>query len=240
MQTVNVDAATRETGSKAARSIRREGRVPCILYSRHTEPVAFQMPSLQLKRLAFSRDTQRIEVSVDGEAWPCVLKDFDLHPITDEPIHADFQVLEEGEEIALTVPVQFIGTPVGQTEGGDTQYVLNQIDIACLPGAIPEHIEVNVEALDIGDSLHVYDLDVEGVRFRIRPEQTLVTVVAPFVEPVEEEEPVLTEEELLEEGELVETAEGEEGEEGEATEGLAPGQAPPEESDSDESFEDDL
>ena len=232
MQDVNVDAATRETGSKAARQIRKDGQVPCVLYSRGIDATPFQMPALQLKRIAFSRQMQRINIDVNGDSWACILKDYDLHPISDEPIHADFQVLEEGEEITLTVPIQYVGTPFGQTEGGDTQYLLDRIKITSEPEDIPEQIEVNVEDLDIGDALHVYDLDIEGVTFRMAPQQTLVTVLAPFVEPtedelLEEEEAVLAEDELAEEGELADTEEGEapdaevgEGEEGDFEEDL--------------------
>jgi large subunit ribosomal protein L25 len=214
MQDIDADAAPRETGSKAARQIRNDGNVPCVLYSRSTEATPFQMPALQLKRIAFSRQLQRVNVSVNGDSWACVLKDYEMHPVSDEPIHADFQVLEEGEEITLTVPIQYVGTPSGQTEGGDTQYLLDTIEITSAPKDIPEQVEINVEDLEIGDSLHVYDLDIEGVRFRTAQQQTLVTVLAPFVEPTEEElleeedEEVLAEDELAEEGELADTEEG--------------------------------
>jgi large subunit ribosomal protein L25 len=214
MQDVDANSTARATGSKAARQIRNDGNVPCVLYSRGTEATPFQMPALQLKRIAFSRQLQRVNVSVNGDSWACVLKDYEMHPVSDEPIHADFQVLEEGEEITLTVPIQYVGTPSGQTEGGDTQYLLDTIEITSAPKDIPEQVEINVEDLEIGDSLHVYDLDIEGVRFRTAQQQTLVTVLAPFVEPTEEElleeedEEVLAEDELAEEGELADTEEG--------------------------------
>ncbi len=229
MSVTTIEAQKRETGKKASRQVRRSGNVPCVLYSRSTEPVHFQMPSLQLKRLAFTRRTNRVEVQVDGESWSCVLKDIVLHPITDEPRHADFQVLQAGERITLTIPVRFQGVPVGQTEGGDTQVVLNEIEISCLPENIPTHVEVNISDLHIGDSIHVYDLSVEGVEFEVNPEQTVVTVVAPYVEPDPEEveETLLTEEEMAEEGELADTAEAAEGAEAQGEEG-------------DESFEEDL
>jgi len=212
MQDVTIDSAARETGSKAARKIRQDGQVPCVLYSRNTDATPFQMPALQLKRIAFSRQMQRVNVEVNDDSWDCILKDYELHPVSDEPLHADFQVLEEGQELALTVPLRYVGTPFGQQEGGDTQYLLDKIEIACEPSDIPEHVEVNVEDLDIGDSLHVYDLEADGLTFRTAPQQTLVTVVAPFVEPTEEEvveEEVLEEDELAEEGELADTEEGE-------------------------------
>lgn len=231
MEIPSIEAQSRETGKKAARKIRREGNVPCILYSRNTDPVPFQMPALAVKRLAYAREAGTVEVEVNGESWNCILKDLDLDPITDEPIHADFQVLESGERIRLTVPIHFEGIPVGQSEGGDTQYILNQVQISCLPQDIPSHIEVDVSDLQIGESLHIYDLEVEGVEFEMSPEQTVVTVVAPYVEPTvtEEVEEEALEVELTEEGEVVDTAEAEEG--------VGEGQPPEEE---DEDFEEEL
>lgn len=221
MSVTTIEAEKRETGKRASRQVRRSGNVPCVLYSRSTEPVHFQMPALQLKRLAFTRRTSRIEVNVGGESWSCVLKDIVLHPITDEPRHADFQVLQAGERITLTVPVRFQGVPVGQTEGGDTQVILNEVEVSCLPQDIPTHIEVDIAALDIGDSIHIYDLEVEGVEFEMNPEQTVVTVVAPYVEPDPEEleETLLGEEAMAEEGELADTAEAADGAEATGAEG---------------------
>ncbi len=220
MSIMTLEARARALGKKAARRVRREGGVPCVLYGHHVDPVHFQVPALPLKRLAFGRSANRVEVTLDGEAWSCVLKVIDLHPITDEPIHADFQVLQEGERIRITVPIRFVGTPAGQKEGGDTQHILTQLDVICFPKDIPAQVEVDVTELDIGEAIHVSDLELENVEIEMNPQQTIVTVVAPTIEPVEPEEPVLTLEEL-EEGEMVEAPEGEEevgleeGEEGE-------------------------
>lgn len=218
MDAINLAAESRETGKKASRAVRRSGHVPCVLYSRDTDPVSFQVPALPLKRIAFSRSASLVNIQMDGQSWECILKDFDLDPVTDEPLHADFQVLQSGERINLTVPIHYHGTPFGQTEGGDTQYIMHEIAISCLPQDIPAYIDVDVSDLDIGESIHVYDIQEEGVEFEAAAEQTLVTVVAPYVEPTTAEEEI-SELELTEEGEIVDTAEGEEGVEGEAEAG---------------------
>lgn len=224
MSTTKLDARPRELGTKAARKVRYEGNVPCVLYGSNIDPVHFQVPALPLKRLAFGRSANRVQISMDGDQWNCVLKALDMHPVTDEPIHADFQALTAGERITITVPIRFIGTPEGQKEGGDTQHILNELSVSCLPADIPERIEIDVTELMIGDSIHVSDLDVENVEFQMNPEQTIVTVVAPTLEPVE---PELGED--VEVGEEVEALEGEEE--------LAEGEEGAEE---DEDFEDDL
>jgi large subunit ribosomal protein L25 len=222
MDTITIEAEPRETGKKATKAVRNKNNVPCILYGPETDPVAFQVSINTLNRLIYQRTTPILDIEVDGEHWNCIMKEYDLHPITDRPIHADFQVLNEGRAITLTVPIRYEGTPVGQKEGGDTQYNFREVSVRCLPEDIPSEITVNVEELDVGDAIHFYDLEVEGVEFQVRPEQTLVTVVAPRLEvlPEEEEEEELLEGEL-EEGELPEGEEGEvpEGEEGEPPEG---------------------
>lgn len=217
-----IEAQPRETGSKAAREIRNNNRVPCILYGRTVESTPLQIPIGALNKLICRRTAPVAEVQMDGNTWHCILKDYDLHPITDRPLHADFQALEEGEEVTLTVPVQYTGIPVGQQNGGDTQQIARELTISVLPENIPSQIEVDVTDLAIGDSIHVYDLDVE-YEIKTSRNQTLVTVVAPQIEAApsaeeeeEEEELELTEEEReeLSEEELAEL-EGEEGEEGE-------------------------
>jgi large subunit ribosomal protein L25 len=113
------------------------------------------------------------------------MKSADLHPVTDRPIHADFQVLEKGEKITLMVPIQFHGTPVGQRDGGDTQIIIHEIEVRCLPQDIPSHIDVDISEMVIGDSIHIQDLDTHGIEILGREEQTIVTVLQPRVAEAE-------------------------------------------------------
>lgn len=224
MEIIKIEAERRDVGKGAARAIRRNGNVPCVLYGRHVDPVVFQVTELSLKPLIFTNEARLVEVEVERDSWRCILKDIDFHPVTDQPLHADFQVLQEGEEITLTVPVRYEGTPRGQGEGGNTQYNVHELEVRCLPKDIPSHVSVDVSDLGIGDALHIGDLEIEGVQFLGAPERSLVTVVPPpmlAVEAEEEEElavegevPLVGDEEELPEGaEGVEPAEEEEPEE---------------------------
>lgn len=234
-----IEAQSRETGSKAAREIRNNNRVPAVLYGRNVESTPLQIPVSAMNKLIYRRTAPVAEIQLDGETWNCIMKDYDLHPLTDRPLHADFQALEEGSEVTLTVPVHYAGIPIGQQNGGDTQQIVRELTIQVLPENIPAQIEVDVAELEIGDSIHVYDLDVD-YRIKTAQNQTLVTVVAPQIEvaPTEEEEEEeevlldlteeeraeLTEEEIAELEEEARAAaeeaeEGEEGEEGAPEEG---------------------
>jgi len=236
-----IEAQPRETGSKAAREIRNNNRVPCILYGRTVESTPLQIPIGAMNKMIYRRTAPVADVQLDGETWHCILKDYDLHPLTDRPLHADFQALEEGEEVTLTVPIHYAGIPIGQQNGGDTQQIARELTISVLPENIPSQIEVDISDLDIGDSIHVYDLDV-GYEIKTPQNQTLVTVVAPQIETAptaeeeeeeegldltEEERAELTEEEIAE---LEAEAAEEEGEEEE-------GEGPPEGEGGEEDYE---
>ena len=220
MDATVLDATPRDTGSKAARAIRDNQHVPCILYGRDTDPVPFQASIPRINKLIFGREAPIVQVTLNGDSWNCILKDYDLHAISDTPLHADFQVLREGRKVTLTVPIRYMGIPEGQKNGGDTQFIVRELTISVLPKNIPTQIEIDVTDLKIGDSIHVYDLDVE-YDIKMADGQTLVTVVAPHLEAA-----TTTDEE-----EEVELAEGEEGEE------LAEGEEAPEGEDADEAAE---
>jgi len=204
-----LEAKSRETGKRSSRVIRREGQVPCVLYGHHVGSRSFQVLSVDLQKLFQSDETSLVKIDLEGESWECILKDIDFHPVHDNPIHADFQVLQEGEKITLVVPFHFEGTPVGQVEGGNTQFVLSEVEISCMPKDIPPSLHVDIAHLDIGDSIHLGDLAYEGVEFSASSTQTVVIVHAPRLVTADEEAEGLGADELAEE----EGADEEQGEE---------------------------
>ena len=208
MEFTLLEASSRETGKRGSKASRRSGHVPCVLYGHHVDPLSFQVPSSGVEKLVRSHETNLVKIELDGNSWECILKDVDFHPVWDNPIHADFQVLQAGEKINLTVPFHFEGIAAGQVAGGNVQFVLNEVDISCLPKDIPSNLVVQISELEIGDSIHISDLEFEGIEFLAAESQTVVMVHAPRL--------VVEEEEL--EGEELEGEELE-GEEGEADEG---------------------
>ena len=208
MDIITLAAQPRAVGKKGARAARRNGDVPCVLYGHHVEPVPFQVSEKSLKPLIYTHETHLVKVALDNDAWECIVKAIAFHPVTDRPLHADFQVLQAGEKITLTVPVRYLGTPIGQTHGGRTNFVVNELTVSCLPKDIPSQIDVDVVDIDIGDALHVSDLDFENLEFHAPNDQILMTILRPRTL----EEPT-TEEDLLEGEEGEEDEEAGEGEE---------------------------
>ncbi len=188
MENLTIDAQPRNAGKGASRAVRRQGNVPCVLYGSNAEPVVFQVTELALKPLIYTAETHIVNIEVGSDSWECILKDVAFHPVSDRPMHADFQVLEKGQVITLSVPVNYVGTPKGKSEGGVINIVLNELEIRVLPKDIPSQIDVDISDLGIGDTVHIGDLEIEGVDFSGTAEQTLVTIVQPRREEEEEEE----------------------------------------------------
>ena len=201
MDVITLNALPRTLGKKGARATRREGQVPCVLYGHSADNVHFSVDDLSLHRLVFTDELHRLIVNLEGKAYDCILKQVAMHPVRDEPIHADFQLLVAGEAIELEVPISFVGTPKGQTDGGDIQHLVHELMVSCIPANIPDSLEINIAHLEIGDSIHVSDLSFENIEIVTPPQQTVVSITAKRVEVEEtpdELDEVLGEEETPE------------------------------------------
>lgn len=224
MEAISLTAEDRDTGTRASKHMRKEGYVPCVLYGFDVDPVHFKVKETDLHPLIYTKQVHRVDISKNGESWECLLKDVDYHPVTDHPIHADFQVLHPNRSIKVSVPIRFHGVSEGQERGGELVQVFTDITLKSLPKNIPSHIDVDISELDIGDAVHVEDLSVPGVEFLVDLHQTVCSVVGGRLEivgaepaPSEPEAGVEEEELELEEGEELPegAAEGEEAPEGE-------------------------
>lgn len=214
METLEIQADIRDAGSKnKARRLRRIGKIPGILYGPKTQPV-----SLELNRKDFSSRVAGLEGShlvrlKSGSSAladkVALVKDVQLHPISGDVIHTDLYEVDLTAKIQVHVPLHFVGKAVGVVRGGILQPVVREIEVECLPMDIPEFFNVDVSALDIGDSVHIEELPVpEGVTVTYESNFALVSVVPPTVEeaptpaaaPVEEAVPVPAEGEEKKEG----------------------------------------
>ncbi len=221
---VKLEVQDRESrGSAESRRLRKQGLIPGVLYGRGKDPHAFCVTERELRR-ALTGDAGLhaiLDVTLDGDqARPSILKSYQQDPVKGTLTHVDLQEVRLDQAIQARVVVELIGEPVGVTEGGVLSQVVREITVEALPLEIPEHLDLDVSGMAIGDTLRLVDLPTqEGVVFLDDPEETvLATVTMPtrFVEPEPEEV----------EGEEAELAEGEELPEGEqAPEGEAEGEA---------------
>ena len=217
MAEVKIKALKRErTGKGHARRARADGRVPAILYGRGMDPVAIEVDRRELVT-AFHTDAGMnvlLDITVDGKETLAIARDLQRDPIRGTLLHADFVKIDRTQEIEVDVPVHLVGEAAGAKEGGVLEQPLFQVHIRCLPTDVPESVEADVSALNIGDQLRVSDLSA-GREFTILndPETIVASVAAPISE--EELEAMVAEtatvEEVPEEEAAAEAAAAEEG-----------------------------
>lgn len=180
--TATLNATTRERAGKgSARTLRREGKVPGIIYGKGHAPISIALGMKEVV-LEYQRGRFRsrlIDIKVDGKTVQTLPKDLQFHPVSDLLEHVDFIKVEPGVALRVQIPVKFIGVDksVGIKRGGVLNIVRHEIDFTCAPEAIPTHIEVNVSEMDIGDSTHINDIKLpQGVVPVIKRNFTVATV----------------------------------------------------------------
>jgi len=232
MEQVSLRAKPRdEAGTRVSRRLRAEGGIPAVLYGRGLDTTSLAVDKRDLYAALHTEagTNALINLEVGSDKFLTVARELQRHPVRGEIVHLDFINISLDEEIDAEVGIEFIGEPEGAKEGGILQTIRASIDIAALPMNIPAHIEVDVTALEVGDTVTVGDLpQLEGVSYYDDPEEPVVTVIIPaeFEEPEIEE--VLLDEEgmpiLVSEDEGGEAVEGEGGEAVEGEEGAADGE----------------
>lgn len=205
----------REQGSASSRRLRREGLVPAVVYGKELQPVAVAVNHRELVAALATEAGVNAIISLDvdgGETYTTLAREIKRHPYKPQIDHLDFVQISLTEVVEAVVGLELVGEPIGVREnGGIVETINSSVNIEALPAEIPSSIEVDISAMDVGDTLTVGDLAaVGGVEF-LDPEDTpLVSISLPSLEPVEEEEVL--------EGEEGELLEGEEGDSEESSE----------------------
>ena len=204
--------ARERAGKGASRALRRDGRVPAVIYGGKEEPTMIHVEAKELIRQLGTGHFMNsiVEIKIDGKAIKTLPKDVSLHPVTDRPEHADFLRLAKGAKVEVSVPVIFTNEEAspGLKKGGVLNVVRHELDLVCEADAIPSEIEIDVEGKEVGDSIHISELKLpEGSESAITDRDfTIATLVAPSA--LKKSEGAEGEEEELAEGEEAEAAEG--------------------------------
>jgi large subunit ribosomal protein L25 len=186
MSTATLSATLRsESGKGAARALRRAGSVPAVIYGHKRAPMSLSVPTRELERLLerVSAETTVVELSIDGKVSRTLIREIQKHPYKKQLVHVDFQELVAGELITVNVPLVVIGTSIGvRSFAGILDQTMRELEVEVDPSAIPNHIDVDVTALNVGDSIHVRDLQLPaGVKVLADPDASVVVVAAPKV-----------------------------------------------------------
>lgn len=197
------------------RELRRQGYTPAVIYGREVTSLPVQVDTHDLN-LLLHQGAQRglIEIDVDDAEHTVMVREIQRHPVKRNVLHVDFLRVSLAEKIQTSVPINVVGEKAVLLEGGILQYLKREIEVECLPNAIPDHINIDVSGLYIGDNITLGKIDPpEGVDLLGDPAELVLTIVVPKEEELEEPEPEEEEEEVLLEGEEAAEEEAEEDEE---------------------------
>jgi len=196
MEEILLKAETRKgTGKGIARKLRRDGEVPAILYGRDVESVPIKISAREwetLMRRVRKNVILTMELHSDKgvEKRPVMIKQVDTGYLGDDVNHIDFLQISMERTVEVEIPIHLTGTAKGVINNGIVEQHLRSIMVECLPTQIPEQIELDVTNLDIGDSIHVSDISLSGVKLLEHMDVAVVTVIP----PESEEKPVAVEE----------------------------------------------
>ncbi|HIE74392.1 MAG TPA: 50S ribosomal protein L25/general stress protein Ctc [Flavobacteriales bacterium] len=212
MKTLAISAKLRNgTGKTDSKALRNQGNVPCVLYGGEKQ-VCFYAHENDFRNLVYTPDVFIVELDIEGEKYQAVMQDLQFHPATDKLLHLDFLQIFDDKEVTMTIPVHLEGMSIGIRNGGVLSFRRRKIITRAIPGNLPDYIEINIEDLDIGQSIFIKDLRVDKYSFLALDNAVVVGVRTARELIIEEEE----EEEL--EGEIIEGEEGAAAEETKATE----------------------
>ena len=194
MATANLSVTVREkTGKGISRELRRQGKIPAVVYGTSMEPCPICVDPKELKSAVNTEAGLNTLITLTGDGpfdgKAVILKEMVTSPIKREPLHADFHAIDMKRVVNVMVPVHPVGKSKGESEGGNLEIIRHEIEVVCLPTAIPSAIEIDITALEVGDVLHIGDVILpEGVELPADVNFTVITCTAPVVEKAEDEE----------------------------------------------------
>lgn len=212
MEPVELNAQVRATTGKCpARQLRRDGKIPAIVYGPESEPIMVTVNIRDLEKAIKKTQIGQLILNLhiqngSEKVKMAMIKELQKHPVSRSFLHVDFYEISMDRKINVKVPIVPVGKSKGVEFGGMLQIIRRELEILCYPGQIPEKIEIDITDLDMGESIHVKDIQIEGdIEIPAEVNFTVITILSPKTEEPEE----------AEEGE--EAEEAEEAEAGEAS-----------------------
>ena len=171
-----------DLGKKASKALRKQGMVPCNIYGEQKDAngnpvaVAFASPMSELRKLVYTPHIYVVNLVIDGESHPAILKELQFHPVTDALRHVDFYEVNDQKPITIGVPVKLNGLAQGVRDGGRMNLSIRKIDVTAPYQNIPEHLDIDVTGLRLGKSIKVGELSFEGLELATPKEVVVCSV----------------------------------------------------------------
>jgi large subunit ribosomal protein L25 len=173
-----------ETGKKATKQMRKEGLVPCNIYGEKRGenglPVAmaFAVPMTELRKIVYTPHIYVVNLNIDGESHPAIIKELQFHPVSDALLHIDFYEINESKPITIGIPVKLNGLAQGVRDGGRLSLIVRKVNVTAKFQDIPETLDIDVTNLNIGKSIKVGDLNFPGLEMATSKEVVVCTIKA--------------------------------------------------------------
>lgn len=194
MKTVSLSGSLRENvGKKDATDLRRQGKVPCVLYGGQ-EQIHFFIDERDAKKLIITPDVYIVKLNIGGNEVKAIVQEAQMHPVTDKITHLDFIEVLDGKPVKAKLPVKLEGFSIGVRNGGKLRQHFRKLTVRGLESDLPEIITVNIEKLRIGGKIRVSDININGVELLDASTAVVVAVqMARGASNVDEEEEETTE-----------------------------------------------
>ena len=176
MKTITIEGQLRtELGKGATRQLRSQGNVPGVIYGGAKE-INFSAPATAFKPLVYTPDFQFAEIKLNGDSHKCIMKDLQFDKVTDHLIHVDLLELVEDKKVIASIPLKFAGSPVGVKEGGKLHIKMKALKVKTYPKYLREHIDVNIDDLELNGNIRVEDVQVEHYEIMNSPRIPIASV----------------------------------------------------------------
>jgi large subunit ribosomal protein L25 len=167
----------KDTGKKYSRRLRMEEKVPCVMYG-GKENIHFFMPELSFKDIVYTPNVYLLKIDIEGNNHDAVIRELQFHPVTDKIIHADFKEYYPDQPVIINLPVKIVGESIGLKAGGKLRIRRRIIKARGLVKDFPEYIEIDITDLDIGHTIRIEDLKIEGLEFLDSSGSMIVSIVS--------------------------------------------------------------
>jgi large subunit ribosomal protein L25 len=177
MKTIFLKGESRaEVGTRTAKALRAEGKVPCNMYGLADGNLNFAVYQADFKNLVYTPNVYKVKIELDGKNYDAILQDIQFHPVSDMIIHCDFVAVDENKPVVMDIPVRVVGNSPGVRAGGKLVKKLNRLRVRGLIKNLPDFIDVSIDTLEIGQSAKVAHVQVSGFDLLDSPANAIVSV----------------------------------------------------------------
>jgi large subunit ribosomal protein L25 len=177
MKTILLKGESRgELGTRTAKALRSEGKVPCVIYSEGKEATHFAIYQADFKNLVYTPNVYKVRINLDGQNHEAILQDIQFHPVSDAILHADFMTVDANKKVVMEVPIRVVGNSPGVRGGGKLVVKINRLRVRGLIADMPDFIDVNIDALEIGQSAKVRQISIDKLEILDAQENAIVSV----------------------------------------------------------------